>query len=152
MRRRHNLSRAISIGIAIVAFGLAAFHLSLLWHRLADASITQPGVIVRWIAGALVVGAMFATRGESRHRLVILWLLVALLHAGLPAERHASGTMPVAVVVQIGLTAACGVLLTTFAERVARDRSNSRKLEFVKAFRAAAIDLASLSGRSPPAV
>lgn len=152
MRARQNLSRAISIVVAIVTFSLVAFHISLLWHRLLDASIAQPGVIARWIAGALLVAGMFAARRQAKHRLMVLWLLVALLHAGLPADRQPAGTMPIAVVVQIGLTAVCSVLLTVVAAATPAHTSTARRLDVVDFSHVAAIATASLSGRSPPAI
>lgn len=63
---------------------LAVFHAAVLWHRIVDASIAQPAVLAKWIASIALIGALLSLRNAHK-ALVIIWLLVALLHVGMPA-------------------------------------------------------------------
>lgn len=97
--QRRILLRLGSLIAALSALGLLIFHAVLLWRRLHDASILQPAVLARWIASALLLAVLLSVRKRTRHVLLLSLMLAALLHVGIP-------------VVQIGLTTACGVLLS----------------------------------------
>lgn len=78
--------RLLTLTLAVAASGVAVFHLALFGRRLADATILEPDVLVRWIlssvflAGTVVV-QRFIARGPSRRRgMFILGLLLLLLH------------------------------------------------------------------------
>jgi len=75
------------IAIIVPAIFLAAFHGALLLRRFADASIARPLVLGRWaFAIALVIAALIARRFFSSRRVaIVFWLIVALLHLGVPA-------------------------------------------------------------------
>lgn len=69
------------------AVALVAFHADLLRQRLADASITEPGVALRWLAtlGVLAGLGWLARRGVPLlrdRRALVLWLVALLLHFG----------------------------------------------------------------------
>jgi hypothetical protein len=83
--------RAVRWTLRVAGAGLALFHAGLFAGRVADASIAEPGVGMRWALAALL-GALALDlrrrglplcRGRSG---LVFWLLVLLLHAGaLPA-------------------------------------------------------------------
>lgn len=73
--------------------GLALFHSQLLWQRIADLTLFEPLVALRWSAAVLLAAgfAYLHRAGVSvlwGHKALILWLLVLLCHAGTvaPAE------------------------------------------------------------------
>jgi hypothetical protein len=83
---------------------LAAFHVALLVHRFADASIARPMVLARWaFTIALVAAAFIACRFFSGRRVVIVfWLLVAVLHLAVPAgDRVVNARDDVALLVAV---------------------------------------------------
>ncbi len=65
---------------------LALFHVWLFWDRLASGRLFEDGSAARWLAGALLCGAIWVLRRQgvslSRGRQAFtVWLLVVLLHA-----------------------------------------------------------------------
>lgn len=78
--------------LAVGALLIAGFHGWLLLQRLGDATIGEPGVLLRWLGGlGLVAAALYLRpRGVSLTRgraALVFWLLVLLLHVGAsPAE------------------------------------------------------------------
>ena len=75
----------------IAMLWLAGFHAGFLWRRLADDSINEPRVLARWLASALLLcGLVLVRRALSPrwHVLLVFWLLVALMHAAVPAGDH----------------------------------------------------------------
>lgn len=107
MQRR--LMRLGSLASGLFALGLLVFHLTVFWRRLLDASITEPAVLVRWIASALLLAALLSVRKRTRQLLLLSLILAALLHVGMPSVHISDGLTTLA---QIGFTAACGVLLS----------------------------------------
>lgn len=77
----------MSGSLAAAATLIAGFHGWLLLQRLGDATIGEPGVLLRWLGGSgLVAAALYLrprgvslTRGRSA---LVFWLLVLLLHVG----------------------------------------------------------------------
>jgi predicted transporter len=99
---------------------LVLFHVALLYSRFADASITQPGVLARWIASLfLIAGGIAAmryarTQRRARHAAFAIGVLILLLHVSIPMdERLLSTTGNLAAVVQTALSMAPAALLLT---------------------------------------
>lgn len=87
--RARSLSQSLSVS-AVAWTILVAFHGWVFARRLVDGTLFQADVLLRWAASALVVAAFVALSraGGSLlrgRRAVALWLLVALLHAGVAA-------------------------------------------------------------------
>jgi ribose/xylose/arabinose/galactoside ABC-type transport system permease subunit len=151
LRRRRSGQAVLSVLSGAVGFALIAFHVSLLWRRFLDASIAEPAIIARWIASAFLVAALFAARGKSRNRVPVLWLLVALLHAGMPAVQHAAEQpVPIAVVVQIGVVAMCGALLAVASGFTSVPAFVSTAIGAENATAPSYFGCLTLPGRSPP--
>ncbi|MDX1502205.1 MAG: hypothetical protein R3325_07565 [Thermoanaerobaculia bacterium] len=118
-RRRHPLSRALSLALTAGSLAVALFHVVLLWRRLADLTLLEPWVAVRWGASALLCWGALALRRRGLSLLrgrgaVVLWLLVLLLHLQVPGPApgsapSAAAEMPPLLPVALGLVAA-GVL------------------------------------------
>jgi hypothetical protein len=91
---RRSLSRIVSLTVGTAAVGLVGFHVALFWQRIADATISHPAVLMRWVASALLIGAALAARRyaahywSSRKTGFIFWMLVLLLHATVPADER----------------------------------------------------------------
>ena len=82
LRLRRLLPMAPSVLAAVI---LVAYHLVLLWHRLADLSLLQPAVALRWIATvALLIGLRRMHAAGLPlvwgRRALAFWLFVLLLH------------------------------------------------------------------------
>jgi len=97
--------------LAWVGWTLAAHHGLLLARRLIDASILEPGVLVRWVGAAAiaVLAADLRRRGISLSRgraPVVLGLLVLLLHVGVPAP--APEGVDLLLVLPLGVAAGFG--------------------------------------------
>ena len=112
------MSRLAWLGAGLATLWLVVFHASLLYSRFADASITQPGVLARWIASLfLIAGGVAAirfahTRRQARHAAFVIGVLVLLLHVSIPAdERLLLPTGALAVVFQTAISVAPAVLL-----------------------------------------
>lgn len=159
---RQIAARIVSVGLALAALWLIAFHAALFFQRLSDSSLSRPGVAVRWgvsvllIAGLLVL-QRFATRrvaARSRHAVIVFWLLVALLHVGTSADdRLLTSANGFTTLTQIGLAALPAVLLllALFVSDPPRSRGFSKANS--PQIRSASIRSASCSiPRSPPAL
>lgn len=114
--------RLALLGLAAGATGwLVVFHLFLLWKRVADLSILEPVVAGRWLGTLLLLafGLRIARRkGGDWHQPAAFWLLVLLLHAGLPINTGApseigAGSVPMLLVLPLGVVSA-GALLAFF--------------------------------------
>jgi hypothetical protein len=110
------LSHLRRIAGVIAMLGLAGFHAAFLWRRVADDSITEPRVLARWLASALLLcGLVLVGRAFSRraHVFLVFWLLVVLLHATVPAGERLLDTRDsqLAFIAQSGLAALTGGLL-----------------------------------------
>ena len=80
------MSRLLTVAPSVIAAAiLVAYHLVLLWQRLADLSLLQPAIALRWIA---TVGLLIGLRRMHAaglplvwgRRALAFWLLVLLLH------------------------------------------------------------------------
>lgn len=76
-------------GIALVVF-----HIGLLWRRLADLTILDPFVALRWAGAVLLTLTMLRFRGAGvsllrGRRAAVLWTLVLFLHAVVPGPAAA---------------------------------------------------------------
>jgi hypothetical protein len=93
--------------IVLATAALVALHAGILWQRLADQSIAQPGVMARWaVAAVIALGALVLRRigSSSRSTWLVFWAIVALLHVMAPAG--AEYTADLAVLTEAGLIAA----------------------------------------------
>ncbi|MGZ5475141.1 MAG: hypothetical protein ACXW29_01520 [Thermoanaerobaculia bacterium] len=108
-----HLRRVVGV---IAMLSLAGFHAGFLWQRLADDSIAEPRVLARWLASALLLCGLVLVRrtfSPRWHVLLVFWLLVALLHAGVPAgdDLLDARDSHLALIAQTGLAALSGGLL-----------------------------------------
>lgn len=109
---RRSLSRIVSLTAGVAGIGLVGFHVALFWQRIADATISNPAVLARWVASALLVGAGLAARRyaarhwSSRKIGFVFWMLVLVLHATVPPDERLLTTNDVAsLVAQAGIAA-----------------------------------------------
>lgn len=84
---RHRLGKAVT---ATLVGGLALFHGQLLWQRIESFTLLEPLVALRWSAAVLAfAGFIHLQRSGASlvrdRKALVLWLLVLMLHAGLPA-------------------------------------------------------------------
>lgn len=85
--------------LTIVAAALAAFHVWIFFDQLWTGAIADPGLVLRWLgAAALVGGLLFLRRqGESllrSRKAVAIWVLAALLHGPALANRFEAPGAP----------------------------------------------------------
>jgi hypothetical protein len=118
------IARAVAI---IAATSLAAFHVRLLWDRLAAGQMLEPAVVLRWSGALALLGGLGLLRGAGvslarDRRSLAVWLLVALLHwnAGpLPAGNSTTPVDSSAILLVLPSTAAAligiGVALASLA-------------------------------------
>ncbi|RPH37119.1 MAG: hypothetical protein EHM91_15420, partial [Planctomycetota bacterium] len=124
---------ASSLGLAAVA-SLVLLHASILWDRLANGRMSEPGVALRWLAAGVLVAALVALRRRGvsilwGRRALVLWLLVLLLHAGAaapldPTPRFGPGQL--LVVVPAALAPAFLLLLLLSTELGRRQAADLR--------------------------
>jgi uncharacterized membrane protein len=117
---RKLLSRLAWLGAGLATLWLVVFHAALLYSRVADASIVQPGVLARWIASFfLIAGGIAAvryarTQRRARHAAFVIGVLILLLHFTIPMdERLLSTPEDLAVVLQVAASVAPAALLLT---------------------------------------
>ena len=72
-----------------LAVGLVWFHVRLLWQRVADQTVFEAAVAVKWLATGLLVLALWRLRAHGHklfrgRRVGVIWLLALLLHLQLP--------------------------------------------------------------------
>mgnify|MGYP001812835012 FL=1 len=117
LRLRRLLPMAPSVIAAVI---LVAYHLVLLWHRLADLSLLQPAVALRWIATvALLIGLRRMHAAGLPlvwgRRALAFWLFVLLLHVSflgpLSEEGALGGDWGSSVSMALVLPAAAPLLL-----------------------------------------
>ena len=147
--RIRGTQRALSMGILLSTAVLVALHAGILWQRVADQSIAQPAVMVRWVLAAVIaLGALVLRRlaSSSRSTWLVFWAIVILLHVMAPAGADAAN---LAVLTEAGLMAA--PLLVMFVMAVAATNIG------IAAFRTAPANACSFSGltshardRAPP--
>lgn len=95
------------MGILLSTGVLVALHAGILWQRLADQSIAQPGVMARWaLAAVIAFGALVLRRiaSSSRSTWLVFWAIVALLHVMAPTGAESKADL--AVLAEAGLVAA----------------------------------------------
>lgn len=91
--------------LLLVGAALAAFHVWLFAGQVWSGALTDPGLIVRWLVAAGLVGGLVVLKrqGESLvwgRKAVALWVLAALLHGPALATRIESpGSVPIAEIV-----------------------------------------------------
>jgi hypothetical protein len=91
---------------------LVAFHAWLLLRRLADDSIGQPEVLLRWLGAAALAAGAVAMRRRGLRLLsgrsgLVFWLLVLLLHVGAsPLPADGARAQEILSVLPLGLVAA----------------------------------------------
>jgi hypothetical protein len=150
------------IGVAAL-LALAAMHGELFLRRLADNSIAEPSVLLRWLGAAVLLGAAQLWRRTTGRSILtgrsalVFALLVALLHAGLPATPELAGTATVALPGELLVLGLGGLLLAAAAIASAASSSPglrrggfSRHAERCRAPRSLPCGLA-FSSRPPPA-
>ena len=110
---------------------LVLLHVALLARRIADATIAEPGVLLRWLGSAATLAAMAAIRRrggslwQGRNG-VAFTLVLLLLHAGaLPAVAAAPTVLVFPAALAFGLVAAS-------AARIAADRAALRPASAVR--------------------
>jgi hypothetical protein len=111
-----------SLGLAAIA-SLVVLHASILWERLVNGRMGEPGVALRWLAAGVLVAALVALRRRGvsllwGRRALVFWLLVLLLHAGAAVpQEEAARVVPeqLLVVVPAALAPACLLLLLVSA-------------------------------------
>jgi hypothetical protein len=117
-------------GPALVAL-VVLYHAFLLWQRVADLTLLEPAVAVRWLATLLLLLGLFRLHHRGvpliwGRKALVFWLLVLLLHVsfygplaeGVEASfdiQHAGLMLALpATVVVLALAAVCLVLLVGF--------------------------------------
>jgi hypothetical protein len=83
-------SRLVRLTLAVAGVALAAFHAWLLALQVAAGELTDPWLIVRWLAAGALVASLVAVRrnGESvwGRKGIAIWVLAALLHGPAAGE------------------------------------------------------------------
>jgi len=115
------LRRLLPVAPSVIAAAiLVAYHLVLLWQRLADLSLLQPAVALRWIATvALLIGLRRMHAAGLPliwgRRALAFWLLVLLLHVSflgpLSEEATAGGDWSTSAGLALVLPAAAPLVL-----------------------------------------
>jgi hypothetical protein len=84
--------RLVRVITGVGVLWLVALHAILFFERVSDGSIARPDVALRWLATAGVIAALVAIRRFrpalqfGRGSLIALWILVAVMHAAIPAS------------------------------------------------------------------
>ncbi len=132
--------RRLTVGLAGLGSAiLAFFHLALLWQRVASQSLLEPAVLLRWLGSVLLLAALVYLRRAGvpllwGRRAAVFWLLVLLLHVGIPAASavqaggHAPGSA-VLLALPVALSPVLSALLVAIAlERWSRLRPRPVRL------------------------
>ncbi len=145
--------------LRIAAAALVVYHAVLLWDRVASLTLLDPVIALRWAAAAALAFGLVRMQLAgvpllAGRRALIVWTLVALLHAGMaPGAGALAATLAesdAGALLTLGLSALVALLGTVAGEAI-RPPHTPGRLEPVAApaFRAAC--LAPLSPRPPPA-
>ncbi|HEX6641717.1 MAG TPA: hypothetical protein VF215_11425 [Thermoanaerobaculia bacterium] len=138
--------RLSSVMLRIAATIVVALHAGLLWQRIEDLSITEPDVIARWCAAAIVaaVALLLLHLRVSWRSWLVFGVVVVLLHAALPIEN-------VRLEVLIEAVFALAPLILLWAELTAAtpSRSGASVDQHRFAFLIASLTV-SLPSRAPP--
>lgn len=142
--------------LAVLVVGLHGY---LLWQRVADLTLFEPAVGLCWLIGLLLVAAVLRLRASGLsllrgRRALVFWLVVLILHSGLPGSAGglgaAEGELPV-----LALTLAAVWLALALAGRLAVGGSRARRARFLPPappVRTPADGSLSLLSRPPPAL
>jgi hypothetical protein len=104
--------------IAGAAGLLALFHVWLLGSQLWDGRLAEPGLVLRWMIAAGLVGALIVLRRTGApiwwgRKAVSIWLLAALLHGptmAAGAGQFESPALPEAVTALVQIAAAAAMV------------------------------------------
>ena len=115
---------------SLAVLALVALHLPRLISRLRDASIVEPGVLLRWLLVPVVLAAFVALRrrGMSLMRgraAVAVWLLVLLIHAA-PMINDGAHDLLIVAPVALALLAAVAEVVRRLAPAIARGKAPRR--------------------------
>jgi hypothetical protein len=115
-----------SLGLTAAAL-LVVLHASILWDRVVQGRLSDPGVALRWLGAAALTIALLALRQRGvslfwGRRALVFWLLVLLLHAGAsvpqdPGTRLAPEHLLFVVPAAVGPACLLIVLLVTLVCR-----------------------------------
>lgn len=90
--RRSPLWRLAQLGTYVAVGWLVLFHAALFYQRVAEASILQPGVLLRWIGAAAMLVGIFGFRrvvrqpSMRRRAALTFWIAALFLHVVIPAD------------------------------------------------------------------
>jgi hypothetical protein len=91
--RRSPLWRVAQLGTYVAVGWLVLFHAALFYQRVAEASILQPGVLLRWIGSAALLAGMIGFRrvvrqpSLRRRAALTFWIAALFLHVAIPADQ-----------------------------------------------------------------
>jgi hypothetical protein len=167
MQKSRVIRRTLGFAGMAAAAGLAVFHAGLLWTQAAAGRLREPGLALRWIAAALVLGAIFHHRRAGAtllrgRRGLVLCVVVALLHgnAMTPAEMDPGAAAGVteallalpAASVPLALSLGLALLLLAAMRRLVKAPALAfASVPQVSFARLAAASSPCLSPRPPPA-
>jgi hypothetical protein len=145
-----------AIGWAVLA--LLVQHALLLLQRVADGSLSDPAVLLRWLIGAVLGGAMLALRraGVSLLRgreAAVFWLVVLVFHtavAGVPAGGSPAVATPPGAIVSL-LLAITALGLGSVPARIPAPASSPHPIVLARGFAPADGLVLPFSARPPPA-
>jgi hypothetical protein len=137
LRPRRLARRALQTTLLGVVLALVAFHAILLWSHALAGRLSDPAVALRWLASIGIVGLFVLLRRNGvpvlwGRRALVLWLLVALLHASAARPAVSStlaelspvdAALALFVVPAAGVLFAAGMALLRFMRRRAVARS-----------------------------
>jgi hypothetical protein len=138
--------RIRSVVLWIAAVIITVLHARALWQRIADLSITEPNVIARWCAAAIVAVAalLLLHLRVSRRSWVVFWVVVLLLHTAMPIENARLDVLIEAIFAVVPL-----MLVAAASSRTPRSRIASLLDQENFALRIT-LWTASLPSRAPP--
>ena len=91
--RRRPLWRLAQLGTYLAVGWLVLFHAALFYQRVAEASILQPGILLRWIGAAAMLVGIFGFRrvvrqpSMRRRAALTFWIAALFLHVAIPADQ-----------------------------------------------------------------
>lgn len=88
-------------GVMAAVSGLIILHLWVFWDQLVSGRLQDGQTLLRWTGGALLLGALVALRRQGvplcwGRRALVVWLLVAVLHAWSASAAPADDPSPTA--------------------------------------------------------
>ncbi len=115
---------------SLAVLALVALHLPRLIERLRDASIVEPGVLLRWLLVPVVLAGFVALRRRNVPLLrgrgaLAVWLLVLLIHAA-PMVNDGAHDLLVVAPVALAILAAVAECVRRLGRVVARGKAPGR--------------------------